>query len=98
MINVSENEWMSIILKSEIRIEFVKVYSMRSKKRELIDETFDKLHQQNKMHWTIESTVHEVSIFVVWRQIFDDDKMSEWWFWNNQEKEKHFFENVNSIY
>jgi hypothetical protein len=41
---------MSIILKSEIRIEIVKVYSMRSKKRELIDETFDKLHQQNKMH------------------------------------------------
>jgi hypothetical protein len=24
--------------------------------------------------------------------------MSEWWFWNNQKKEKHFFEDVNSIY
>jgi DNA-binding ferritin-like protein (Dps family) len=47
---------------------------MKSRKRELIDETFDKLHQQNKMHWTIEFTVHEASIFVVWRQIFEDDK------------------------
>jgi hypothetical protein len=24
--------------------------------------------------------------------------MSEWWFWNNQKEEKHFFEDVNLIY
>ncbi len=24
--------------------------------------------------------------------------LSEWWFWNNQKKEKHFFEDVNSMY
>jgi hypothetical protein len=26
------------------------------------------------------------------------DKMSEWWFWNNQKEERHFFEDVNSMY
>jgi hypothetical protein len=24
--------------------------------------------------------------------------MSEWWFWNNQKEEEHFFEDVNSMY
>jgi hypothetical protein len=24
--------------------------------------------------------------------------VSEWWFWNNQKEEEHFFENVNSMY
>jgi hypothetical protein len=41
---------MSIILKSEAKIEAIKMYSMKSKKRELIDEIFDKLHDQRKMH------------------------------------------------
>ncbi len=26
------------------------------------------------------------------------DLLSEWWFWNNQKEEKHFFEDVNSMY
>jgi hypothetical protein len=65
---------MSITLKSRAKIELVKVYSMKLKKRELIDETFDKLHQQKKMHWTIESTVHSAFVFVVWRMINDERK------------------------
>ncbi len=65
VINVLEDEWISIILKSEIKIEAIKVYSMRSKKRELINETFDKLHHQNKMHWIIEFIAHDASVFVI---------------------------------
>jgi hypothetical protein len=29
---------------------------------------------------------------------FELRKVSEWWFWNNQKKEEHFFEDVNSMY
>jgi hypothetical protein len=27
-----------------------------------------------------------------------NEELSEWWFWSNQKEEKHFFEDVNSIY
>jgi hypothetical protein len=50
------------------------MYSMRSKKRELIDEIFDKLHDQRKMHWIKESTTHEALVFVVWRQMSNDER------------------------
>jgi hypothetical protein len=74
VINILENEWMSITLKLDVKIEIVKVYSMRSKKRELINETFDKLHNQEKMHWIKEFTAHEASMFVIWRQMSDKKK------------------------
>jgi hypothetical protein len=74
VIDVFESEWMSITLKSKVKIEAVKMYSMRSKKRELINEIFDKLHDQEKMHWTIKSIAHETSIFVVWRMINEEKK------------------------
>jgi hypothetical protein len=74
IINVSENEWMSITLKSEFKIETIKVYSMRLKKRELIDEIFDKLHHQNKMHWITEFTSHDASVFVIWRMMNEEKK------------------------
>jgi hypothetical protein len=67
---------MSITLKSEVKIEAAKVYSMKSKKKKLINEIFNKLHEQRKMHWTKESIAHEASIFVVWRQMSDDEKKS----------------------
>ncbi len=74
VINVFEDEWMSIILKSKVKIQAIKVYSMKSKKRELINETFDKLHHQNKMHWIIEFIAHDASIFVIWRMINEERK------------------------
>jgi hypothetical protein len=45
MMNVFENEWMSITLKSDVKIETTKVYSMNSSEKDLIDETFNKLHE-----------------------------------------------------
>jgi hypothetical protein len=50
MMNVLRNQWMSITLKLDVKIETTKVYSMSSNERDLIDETFDKLHDQDKMH------------------------------------------------
>jgi hypothetical protein len=74
VVNVSEKEWMFITLKSDVKIEFAKIYSMRSKNQKLIDEIFDKLHEQDKMHWTTESTAHEVLVFVIWRMINEEKK------------------------
>ncbi len=74
MINVLQKKWMSVTLKSKVKIEAAKMYSMRSKKKKLIDEIFNKLHEQRKMHWTKKSIAHEASVFVVWRQMSNDEK------------------------
>ncbi len=41
---------MFITLKFEAKIEAAKVYSMRLRDKKFIDEIFDKLHNQKKMH------------------------------------------------
>jgi hypothetical protein len=72
--NVFENQWMSITLKFDVKIETIKVYSMSSSEKDLIDETFNKLHDQDKMHWTTKLIAHDASIFVVWRMINEERK------------------------
>ncbi len=74
VIKILENEWMSITLKFDVKIETAKMYSMSSKERELINETFDKLHNQEKMHWIKKFTAHEALVFVIWRQMSDDER------------------------
>jgi hypothetical protein len=74
MMKIFENQWMSITLKLDAKIETTKVYSMSSNERDLIDETFDKLHDQDKMHWTMKFIAHDASIFVVWRMINEEKK------------------------
>ena len=43
-INISKEEWISINLKSNAKIEAFKVYSLESSDRVFLDETFNKLH------------------------------------------------------
>jgi hypothetical protein len=74
VIVVSKNEWMFVTLKSDTRFKVVKIYSMSSKNKQLINEIFDKLHFQEEMHWIKKSIVHEVSIFVIWRMMNDEKK------------------------
>jgi hypothetical protein len=50
------------------------MYSIRSKEKKLINDIFNKLHEQEKMHWTKKSIAHEASVFVVWRQMSNDEK------------------------
>jgi hypothetical protein len=61
IINILEKKWILITLKSEIKIETTKIYSMRSKRMKLINEIFNKLHEQEKMHWTKKSIAFETS-------------------------------------
>ena len=74
IVNIFEDEWMLINFKSEIVFKFNKMYSLKIKNRNFIDATFDKLHQQNKLHWTIQSISFNYSIFVVWRDTLTNQK------------------------
>ena len=40
---------MSIFIKSNVSIKAARVYSLNQRDREIINETFDKMHDQNKM-------------------------------------------------
>ena len=40
---------MSIKLKSKVKIFAVKVYSLESKDKKIVDKKFDKLHSQDRM-------------------------------------------------
>ena len=73
-VNISEEKWMSIKLKSEAVSKFNKMYSLEVKNRSFIDVTFDKLHQQDKLHWTIQSISFSYSAFVVWRDTLTNQK------------------------
>ena len=50
------------------------MYFLKAKNRNFIDVTFDKLHQQNKLHWTIQFIAFNYSVFVVWRDTSTDQK------------------------
>ena len=74
IVDIFEDEWMLINFKSEVVFKFNKVYSLEVKNRNFIDAIFDKLHQQDKLHWTIQSTSFNYSAFVVWRDTFTNQK------------------------
>ena len=76
-VELSQENWMRISLKAdwESKIkEKIKIYSLRVKDKLIVDETFDKLHQQSRLFWTFESTFFSFSCFVVWRKPFDKKK------------------------
>ena len=73
-VNIFENEWIFINFKFETVFKFNKIYFLKIKNRNFIDAIFDKLHQQNKLHWTIQFISFNYSIFVVWRDIFTNQK------------------------
>ena len=74
IVRISKNEWMSIKIKSNVKIEAVKIYSLKLVDRKLVDEVFDKLHEQNRMKYNCQFTLHNYSNFVVWRTMNDLDE------------------------
>jgi len=45
------------------------VYPQGPKERELIDQTFDRLHQQGRMEWSLHHTPSGYPVFVAYRQV-----------------------------
>ena len=76
-VDLSMKNWMKISLKTDWENKIkdkTKVYSMRIKNKEFLNKIFDKLHQQNKLSWTTQSTSFFFSCFVVWREVLDQKK------------------------
>ncbi len=69
IMNIFKENWMLITLTLEIKIFSARVYSLSTKDKKLIDEIFDKLHEQHKLTWIKQSTLYDFSVFVVWREI-----------------------------
>lgn len=66
-VDIPEEEWMPIPLKPGVDSKPSRVYPLGQKDKEIIDETFDKLHQQGKMTWSNQPTKYSYPCFVVWR-------------------------------
>ena len=59
--------------KSKI-FEKAKIYFLNIKNKVFVDETFDKLHEIEKLNWTKSLTFFNYSIFCVWKMINDERK------------------------
>ena len=71
IVKISANEWMSIEIISEFKIETTKMYFLDFVDRKLIDEVFDKLHAQNKIKYIFQFIVHDYLIFAIWKNVFE---------------------------
>ena len=66
-----EDNWMRIPLKSDWEdcvFGKAKVYPLGARDRELVDQTFDELHEQGRMSWTKTSTPFSHPAFCVWKK------------------------------
>ena len=69
---------MRILLKSDAKLQtLTKVYLLSSKNCEVVNKTFDKLHNQECMKWTENHTLSDYSVFVVWWDALIDDKITK---------------------
>ena len=67
---VPQEDWMRIPLKADWEAQAPKtarVYPLGKPAQEVVDRTFDKLHDQGKMEWTTSATPFSYPVFVVWR-------------------------------
>lgn len=68
IVNVLEQNRMSVILKSEtFSQKSFKIYSLSAKDRDIVNKTFNNLHAQNKTFWISQLTLFEHSVFVIWK-------------------------------
>ena len=68
---------MKISLKSNWEshvIEKTKVYLLRLRDRQLVNEIFDELHKTNKLSWIMKFTSFNYSLFCVWKIEFNDER------------------------
>ncbi len=75
---IFSKNYMSIDLKSNWvdKIKINKIYSLNSNERAIIDETFDNLHVKEKMKWFIKSISFEYFVFVIYRTMMKNDKLT----------------------
>ena len=75
-VNISKHRWMQVSLKFDIKMfTTVKVYFLESKNCEVVNKILNKLHSQEKLFWTENHTSSEYSVFVVWQNVVENDKI-----------------------
>lgn len=76
--NVPEDQYMEIPLVDNWRDLYkagqARVYPVGVRDKQVIDEAFDKLHDQGRMEWTTTSTPFSFPCFVVWKDTADGPK------------------------
>ena len=65
---------MFIDLKSNVNIKSIKIYSIEFKKQKSINDIFNKIYVDDKIIQSTQFIVFNFSIFVVWREIFNNFK------------------------
>ncbi len=76
-VNLFQNQWMRIFLRSdwEIRIfEKVKIYFLKIENKKLMNQIFDDLQMKKRLKYITTSTFFNYSVFVVWKLINDKKK------------------------
>ena len=78
VINISEKYWMKICLKNNWKFTDAKLkykfYSMSVNKCTIINEIFDKLHDQEKIYWIQNSAFYVCSVFMTWWIMYKNEK------------------------
>ena len=68
-IDVFMKQWMRINLRDDWQskiFEKFKIYSLSIEDQKIVDETFDKMHDQDRLKWTDTATLFSYSVFVIW--------------------------------
>lgn len=71
-IDIPKDEWMRIPLKSDWQSKLngkSKIYPLGTKDREVLDRTFDELHQKGRLQWTNKATPFAYPVFVTWKTV-----------------------------
>ncbi|SLM36754.1 reverse partial [Lasallia pustulata] len=75
MVNITPEEHLSIPLTVDWNTSTAaklshRAYLMGPNERAVIDEEFDKMHEQGRMSWSVEATPFSFPVFVVWKTVF----------------------------
>ena len=76
-VEMNSVDWMRILLKSDWEsrvIEKTKIYSLKSRNKQLVNNIFDELHRIDKLSWITKFTSFNYSFFCVWKTTSNDEK------------------------
>ena len=73
-VRVPPEKCMSIDTLPDVKIKTIEIYPLKPIDRQMVDDIFDKLHEQRRMEYTTQPTFHGYPVFVVWRRIRKERK------------------------
>ena len=65
IVDILEKNWISIILKFDVKIDAIKIYSLELVDREFMNQEFNKLHDQDRMQFITQSIFFKWSDLVI---------------------------------